>query len=480
MKLLLERWKKYLNEVSFADAKKVLNSKQTKKAILNYMVANVAKKVDFNDEEAKQKFNNFKSQIVDSELPRAIKDYTREIERYVPNDLEDNQRGATILWLNGLAKRDSKVMNAFLNYTAYIDNVRGMRNLELFFHNLTYMSEKDLFKIESFEDLSKIVNEAEPKYRAAAEKKSYLDADQGKLKIAETDEYVVYIPTNKGAACELGKGTDWCTAAPGLDYYEEYHKEDDPLIIFKHKESSNLDRQFHYGTEQFMDPSDTPVSDLEMIELSDIIRGNKHLTASILNIIDQYAYKDLGNGRKHIRTPESQSWYLNGKRHREDGPAVEYASGTKHWYLNGMRHREDGPAIEHASGAKEWYLNGKFHREDGPAIERINGSKLWYLNGKLHREDGPAVERADGAKVWYLNGKLHREDGPAVEHANGTKEWFLNGKLHREDGPAIEYSDGTKEWYLNDKSLTEEEFNSQLNKANQPLREHFKRFMQWA
>jgi hypothetical protein len=27
-------------------------------------------------------------------------------------------------------------------------------------------------------------------------------------------------------------------------------------------------------------------------------------------------------------------WYLNGKRHREDGPACEYASGTKYWYLN--------------------------------------------------------------------------------------------------------------------------------------------------
>ena len=28
-------------------------------------------------------------------------------------------------------------------------------------------------------------------------------------------------------------------------------------------------------------------------------------------------------------------WYLNGKLHREDGPAVEYPSGDKYWYLNG-------------------------------------------------------------------------------------------------------------------------------------------------
>lgn len=33
-------------------------------------------------------------------------------------------------------------------------------------------------------------------------------------------------------------------------------------------------------------------------------------------------------------------------------------------------------------GGKYWYLNGKCHREDGPAVEFADGSKLWYLNGK--------------------------------------------------------------------------------------------------
>ncbi len=28
--------------------------------------------------------------------------------------------------------------------------------------------------------------------------------------------------------------------------------------------------------------------------------------------------------------------------------------GNKHWYLNGERHREDGPAIEWADGDKWW------------------------------------------------------------------------------------------------------------------------------
>ena len=58
----------------------------------------------------------------------------------------------------------------------------------------------------------------------------------------------------------------------------------------------------------------------------------------------------------------------------------------------------------------EWWLNGRIHREDGPAIEYSNGGKYWYLNGKRHREDGPAVELYDGIKFWYLNGGKYTEE----------------------------------------------------------------------
>ena len=82
--------------------------------------------------------------------------------------------------------------------------------------------------------------------------------------------------------------------------------------------------------------------------------------------------------------------------------------------------------ITYPNGDKVWRLNGKLHREDGPAIENTNGDKYWYLDGKCHREDGPACELANGSKAWYLNGKLHREDGPAYENTKGDKWWCLN------------------------------------------------------
>ena len=84
----------------------------------------------------------------------------------------------------------------------------------------------------------------------------------------------------------------------------------------------------------------------------------------------------------------------------------------------------DGIILVKISGnAKYWYLNGKLHRKDGPAVECINGSKHWYQNGQCHREDGPAVEYTNGSKYWYQNGKLHRKYGPATEHMDGHKEY---------------------------------------------------------
>ena len=88
---------------------------------------------------------------------------------------------------------------------------------------------------------------------------------------------------------------------------------------------------------------------------------------------------------------------------------------------------------KYGTKSKTWCINGKLHREDGPAIEWDNGSMYWYINGECHREDGPALETSDGDKWWYINGNFHREDGPAVEYSNGDKWWFINGQMFSEE-----------------------------------------------
>tara|TARA_R110000868_G_C10813859_1_gene758071 strand:- start:519 stop:779 length:261 start_codon:yes stop_codon:yes gene_type:complete len=60
-----------------------------------------------------------------------------------------------------------------------------------------------------------------------------------------------------------------------------------------------------------------------------------------------------------INSYGTKRWLLHGKRHREDGPAIEFTNGNKYWFINDILHREDGPACEYTTGDKEWYYQGK-------------------------------------------------------------------------------------------------------------------------
>ena len=51
------------------------------------------------------------------------------------------------------------------------------------------------------------------------------------------------------------------------------------------------------------------------------------------------------------------------------------------YYLNNRRHKEDGPATIWGDGDVRYYLNGKLHRTNGPAIIWGNGHVMYFLNG---------------------------------------------------------------------------------------------------
>lgn len=80
------------------------------------------------------------------------------------------------------------------------------------------------------------------------------------------------------------------------------------------------------------------------------------------------------------------------------------------------------------TGCRSWWRDGQRHRDDGPAIEFPYGGRRWYRNGLLHRDDGPAVEDQSGYRAWFRHGVRHRTDGPAVEHADGTCTWWIDGR----------------------------------------------------
>jgi len=63
-----------------------------------------------------------------------------------------------------------------------------------------------------------------------------------------------------------------------------------------------------------------------------------------------------------------------------------------------------------ANGSKFWFLNGQRHREDGPACEYADGDKIWYLNGQeLTKEEFNKRTKSDCAgKVVEIDGKKYK------------------------------------------------------------------------
>ena len=74
--------------------------------------------------------------------------------------------------------------------------------------------------------------------------------------------------------------------------------------------------------------------------------------------------------------------------------------------------------VRYEFGNLSWYVDGKCHRDDGPARIRSHflddgSTKEWYQNGKRHRADGPALIKSSGKTCWYLNGTRYSKE-----------EWF--------------------------------------------------------
>ena len=71
------------------------------------------------------------------------------------------------------------------------------------------------------------------------------------------------IPSTKAAACELGAGTKWCTAAKSNNMFAHYNSSG-PLYIWKDKSGEKY--QFHFESNQFMDDKDSPISNAKVEE----------------------------------------------------------------------------------------------------------------------------------------------------------------------------------------------------------------------
>ena len=259
-----------LKEVSLDEAFDILD-KRLQKMFKNYIFLSQVKSGE-TKEEAKEAVKWFYTEEGRDARETVIKSIRRHILRSIPEDIEEGQEAMAILWITRVAQND--IINFIRDASRYhvADDLEYERGnmFERFFHWQQFMEPNDLNKIKSFEELENVTRAAVPAIKKYQEEQQYADASKGKEILRDDENWEIVAIHNKGAACQLGKGTDWCTAAPGLDYFKQYYTPESPLFFFKNKKTGDR-RQFHYTSDQFMDENDYRVSDAEFYTLHKLL-----------------------------------------------------------------------------------------------------------------------------------------------------------------------------------------------------------------
>lgn len=74
------------------------------------------------------------------------------------------------------------------------------------------------------------------------------------------DQLRIIVPETEAAACYYGQGTRWCTAGKNNNMFDTYAREGSIYIVIpKHPSYPGEKYQFHFESNQFMDPQDNQV-----------------------------------------------------------------------------------------------------------------------------------------------------------------------------------------------------------------------------
>tara|TARA_R110000824_G_scaffold31331_1_gene102084 strand:- start:1467 stop:2549 length:1083 start_codon:yes stop_codon:yes gene_type:complete len=310
MKLLFENWRRYLLTERYSEASALESLKPNNKKMRNLYKRYV--NGHWHEDVAAGSLDpewDPEPKVPEEKINKAAAGYRGYILEVIPEDIwgqnavtpeqrkkeADKNIGLAIMWVRKLSIENPKIARDIIDGEISYSSQRAggysdiMPDLEIYFQNLDLMPKKNLIELGSFEELHQMVEAARDKIEARRQSKisnvnlindgtTFLSGGWNKeippadvvnkmsseeqrelLKDLKTapgkSGMVIMIINNKAASCFHGT-TDWCTAQPSLDYFEEYYKPDDPLFIFEHDGEKY---QFHYGSGQFMDAEDRSI-----------------------------------------------------------------------------------------------------------------------------------------------------------------------------------------------------------------------------
>lgn len=137
------------------------------------------------------------------------------------------------------------------------------KNKKLFVELFNKPELKDIYKLDAntLEDMGMALNKVDTKDKEDKEEK------KGNAEEFYNDKDLrIIIPKDKEAACYYGQGTKWCTAATqGGNAFDQYKGSGKIYIIIPKKPLYAGEKyQFQFGTDQFMNERDQPVSNWKM------------------------------------------------------------------------------------------------------------------------------------------------------------------------------------------------------------------------
>jgi hypothetical protein len=207
-----------------------------------------------------------------------------KLDQSVFNDIvtASGSKSAYATWLTKMVVSGIIQTEDIYKYNSYF-KLFDRRKREYPFQDINQY--KNVDAIRQF--ITKSVELANAEQRDPSQQKGVSKADKyQEFRIGSVAGFNVYkIPQGRddlyGASCELGSGTEWCTATGKTrEYFDDYVKKG-PLFIFI-KPGSDEKYQFSYETESFMDEADIPIPGYQT---------NNEMLAQLFQFIENYDSK---------------------------------------------------------------------------------------------------------------------------------------------------------------------------------------------
>lgn len=224
-------------------------------------------------------------QIYEQVLTEASKQQLRQQFKNIDEDVfnkifeADPYDGKYAQWLLKIYEMGGLPLEDLYKATEYLTIYHKVKNkLDPKYKNIHQSIKKQVQYVDSFDGKTKYKYEKIPVFKSLQDLfkiiKPYKEegadlSNKEKLKkenlVYEDEKWEVYIPRTYEASCQLGSGTEWCTATGKTrKHYDEYTMKG-TFFIFINKQNKKEKYQLHFKDKQFMDAEDVSIDMQEFV-----------------------------------------------------------------------------------------------------------------------------------------------------------------------------------------------------------------------